>query len=294
MMQRIVAIGCLLPALAGLTGSARAQDIPLSKVLAPGEGWKPLTRHEFPSIAGLATDGRGLVLVSDPGNKQIVRVDLAGKAETFARLTSEPAGLAFDQEGHLFACQPKAGRIVRIEAPDRETIAAEGLKGVRDLVVRRDGIIYCTVPDKQAIYRVNKLGDKCVASRSLAAPTGLGLWPGQGTLVAADSAGAWLVAFRIDKNCALTDGERYYPLRVRTLEKSAAGGLTVDAGGLVYATSKEGVQVFDPTGRLCGVLLRPSRDPHIAVTFAGPERDHLVLACGNKLFIRKLLLKGSK
>lgn len=289
-MRRIALLAGLL-----LVGSAQAQDIPLTKILAPGEGWMPLTSRLFPSIGGLATDSWGDVLISDRENKQVVRIGLdhlgIAKVETFAKLSEGPAGLAFDGEDRLHVCLPESGRLARIEQSDKETTLAEGLKGVRDLVVTRAGNIYCTVPAESAVYRVNKEGKRKVAS-GLGTPTGLALWPDRGSLVVADSGGTALSAFRISPDGTLSAGERYYPLRVRPKEKSATEGVTVDAGGLVYATSQEGVQVFDPTGRLCGVLLRPGPGVLQAVTFAGPDRDQLVLACGNRLFVRKLLMKG--
>jgi enterochelin esterase family protein len=162
------------------------------------------------------------------------------------------------------------------------------------LAATKKGNIYCSVPGEFAVYLVNKDGKRKMGDNVLQAPSGLVLWPDQGSLVVADHAGTALWAFRIKKDGTLVAPEPYYPLRVGKSQPSEAEGITVDAGGLVYATSAEGVQVFDPTGRLCGVLLRPVPGAEVAVAFAGPERDHLVLACDNKLYVRKLLMKGLK
>lgn len=275
-------------------GLVCAQDIPLTKILASGDEWKAVPTRQFQSIGGLATDGRGLVYVSDPQSKQILRVDLEGSVNLFATLTEGVTGLAFDEQGQLYGCQPGKGRIVRIEGPDRETIVAESLKGIQNLVITREGNIYCTVPPEQAIYLIRNEGEKREVDRGIAAPTGLVLWPDQGSLVVADSEGSHLWAFRITREGTLADKDRYYALRVRKMQPSGAEGLTVDSGGLIYATSQAGVQVFDPTGRLCGVLLRPSTEQQVALTFAGPQRDQLLLACKNKLYSRKMLTRGIK
>jgi hypothetical protein len=134
MMKRIALAACLL-----LAGSAQAQDIPLTKILAPGEGWKPLTHQEFGSIMGLATDSEGLVYVSDAKNKQIVRVNLDGKAERFVKVSGVPGGLAFDSEGRLLVGLPGKGRIVRIEGPDKETTVIDGLRECAGWRPRRRG-----------------------------------------------------------------------------------------------------------------------------------------------------------
>ncbi len=284
---------CLLGA-----GKAGAQDIPLSKVLAPGEDWQPLTSWSFNAIGGLTADQQGLLYVSDPESRQIVRIDLEGKAGVFATVSDGVAGLAFDGEGRLYGCQPRRGRIISIESSRKERTVAEGLKGVRDLVVTRSGSIYCTVPPEQAVYLVDRDGSKREVDHGIGAPTGLVLWPDQGTLVVADGVWSHLWTFRINQDGTLSAREPYYALRVRgvglRLPFSGADGLTVDAAGLVYATSRAGVQVFDPTGRLSGVLLKPSREPQRAVVFAGPQRDRLVLACGDKLYVRKMLTRGIK
>ena len=68
--------------------------------------------------------------------------------------------------------------------------------------------------------------------------------------------------------------------------------LTTDAAGRVYACTPLGIQVFDPTGRLCGVLHKPGRGDLTAIAFCGENRDILAVACGEKLFMRKMQAKG--
>jgi enterochelin esterase family protein len=71
--------------------------------------------------------------------------------------------------------------------------------------------------------------------------------------------------------------------------RSDATTLTIDRDGRVYAATPEGVQVFDPTGRLCGVLLPPERAP---VTDVWLGDDKLFVTCGDKEFKRKLNTRG--
>ncbi|MCP6768797.1 SMP-30/gluconolactonase/LRE family protein, partial [Klebsiella pneumoniae] len=90
-------------------------------------------------------------------------------------------------------------------------------------------------------------------------PTGIVFTPDQGTLVVADAAGKHLYAFRVEKDGSLTGKEGYYTLRLPVGQQaSGAGAMCVDTAGRLYVTSTVGVQCFDPTGRLNGVLLNPA------------------------------------
>src|SRR5262249_55513948 len=102
-------------------------------------------------------------------------------------------------------------------------------------------------------------------------PSGITLWPDGRRLVVGDADGKHLWAFRVEKGGDLTAGDRYYALRVkRGQTKSGVTALTVDDKGRLFACTPLGVQVFDPTGRLCGVLLKPSDVDPTAIAFGGP------------------------
>jgi sugar lactone lactonase YvrE len=124
-------------------------------------------------------------------------------------------------------------------------------------------------------------------------PAGITLWPDGRRLVVGDADGKHLWAFRVEKEGDLTAGDRYYALRVkRGQTKSGVSALTVDDKGRLYAGTPLGVQVFDPTGRLCGVLLKPSAADPTAIAFGGPERDLLFVAHGAEVYVRKTQSKG--
>ena len=68
-------------------------------------------------------------------------------------------------------------------------------------------------------------------------------------------------------------------------------GLVVDRDGRIYAATDIGVQVFDPTGRLCGVLTpaAPGRPEFLA--FEGDKLTHWI---GDTKYERKLNTTGVK
>jgi hypothetical protein len=127
----------------------------------------------------------------------------------------------------------------------------------------------------------------------LARPAGITLWPDGRTLVVGDAQAKHLWAFRVEKDGALEVGDRYYALRVKPGQKeSGVTALTVDSKGLLYACTPLGVQVFDPTGRLSGVLSKAADANPTAVAFGGPDRDQLFVVHGDVVYVRKLQAKG--
>ena len=55
-----------------------------------------------------------------------------------------------------------------------------------------------------------------------------------------------------------------------------------------------GVQVFDPTGRLCGVLPKPQPDkPLTSCGLSGPNREYLFVTNGDKIYRRKVQAMGT-
>jgi enterochelin esterase family protein len=125
-------------------------------------------------------------------------------------------------------------------------------------------------------------------------PTDIQAWKDGGTVVISDAADKYLWAFRVQLDGSLGPGDRYYSLYVRRGQtRSEASEMVVDNKRRLYVGSKEGVQVFDPTGRLCGTLTKPSNDPITALEFGGEKGDLLFMACGNQLFVRRMLAQAS-
>jgi hypothetical protein len=129
--------------------------------------------------------------------------------------------------------------------------------------------------------------------------------PDNGTLLVADAAGRHVWAYRVEKNGDLSAGEKYITLRVspyfaKTLKEKAppeprseASAIVWDQAGRIYVGTKLGVQVFDPTGRLCGVLEQPSKKAVAGLAFGGVADDALVVACGDEIYWRRLKTRSA-
>ena len=72
--------------------------------------------------------------------------------------------------------------------------------------------------------------------------------------------------------------------------ESRGDGMCTDTLGRFYVTSALGVQVFDSTGRECGLLPKPQ--PSQPLTSCAIAGDFLYVTNGDKVFRRKVQAKS--
>jgi hypothetical protein len=124
---------------------------------------------------------------------------------------------------------------------------------------------------------------------------------GGSTLLVADAADRYVWAFRIEKNGSLGPGDRYCRLRVRGDDRrrkmtppeayrADPSAMTVDGANRIYVATSLGIQVFDPTGRLCGVFTAPPG----RVTDLAFDGDRLFARADGNVFVRQMLAEGAK
>ena len=65
--------------------------------------------------------------------------------------------------------------------------------------------------------------------------------------------------------------------------------ITVDSANRTYVATNLGIQVFDPTGRLCGVFAAPGRVEEMAF-----DGDRLFAHVGEKKYVRQMLAEGPR
>jgi sugar lactone lactonase YvrE len=156
---------------------------------------------------------------------------------------------------------------------------------------------YSIVPNSRAI--VSDWADSATIKHPMKAPTACVIALGGSTLLIADATERYVWAFRIEKDGTLGPGDRYIRLRVAGDDRrkkvtapdaylADPSALAVDAANRTYVATNLGIQVFDPTGRLCGVFTAPpGRVTELA--FAG---DQLFAKVGDKVFTRRMLATG--
>src|SRR5262249_25637554 len=162
----------------------------------------------------------------------------------------------------------------------------------RDIVFSRAGHRYSLDAEARGIIMRAKQVETHFMFEGLTTPTCLTLWPDEGQMVIGESESAWLWAVRIEADGKLGAGDRDYSLRTDRGRKTKVTALVMDAGRLLYACTPEGIQVFDPTGRLCGVILSPAKEEMTAITIGGEKGDTLFVAVGDKVYSRKIQRKA--
>ncbi|MGL4463518.1 MAG: SMP-30/gluconolactonase/LRE family protein [Planctomycetia bacterium] len=289
-LRAILTVVCV----ASAVGSAVAQDMPLSQVLIDGEPWK-LAAKGFKFTEGPAFDKNGVFYFSDPGADQILRLESDGSATVVASNCGKPAGMMFGADGRLYVCQIGAKKVVSYDVAatplGEPTVLATDV-AANDLTVAHDGTIYFTETGAKKVWRLAE-GKKTVVDEGIERPNGITFWPDQKTLVVADSAGSKLWTFRIEADGSLSAKEGYYTVRtVGGAKESGADGMTVDTAGRLYVTTNAGLQVFDPIGRLSGVIVKPQNAFLANVKFGGPKSEVLYVTTADKVYTRKTKATG--
>ena len=277
----------------------KAQDMPLTQVLIDGEDWQLVSQgHRFTD--GLTTDAEGNLYFADvAGGTTINRIGLDGKLTAVASDAPRISGMHFGPDGRIYACQGGSfGRIVAFDLKaGRMEVIAENVRP-NDLVVTSDGHVYFTETAKMQISHIPPGGSvqaADVASKTDGPqrPNGIALTPDQGTLAVSDYGGRHTWVWRIGKNGGLDLRQSYITLRTPSPDLSSKGdGMTTDAVGRYYVTSAVGLQMFDPTGRMGGVIAAPTNKPIVSVTFAGPGHQYLYVAAGDEIFRRRTKASG--
>jgi hypothetical protein len=161
------------------------------------------------------------------------------------------------------------------------------------LKARETQVFYQITKTKQIAYPFGGTELRFLQLKGLDDPVCLTLWPDEGHLVIGEADGAYLWAVRIEKDGSFGPGDRYYSLRTKPNEKMHVTAMVMDAGYLLYACTPLGIQVFDPTGRLSGVIAAPSKEPLSAITIGGAKADELFVAAGDKIYARRIQGKAS-
>ena len=287
-------LSVVIPALVWMLSTAdrtSAQDMSVSGVLIEGEDWQ-VVAEGFKFTEGPAADATGNVFFTDIPNNRIHKIDINGKVSVFMENTSQTNGLMFGPDGLLYGCQNGKQKIVAWDAKGQEKVIAEGLES-NDLVVNAAGGIYVTDPGHKQVWYISPQREKRVVAEGFV-PNGVILWADGGTLIVTDRTDPSLWTFRVQPDGSLTCKERYYgPLQIPSgKDRPGSDGMKVDAQGRLYVATFAGLQMFDPTGRLGGTILKPQRANLSNVCFGGANFDTLYVTCTDKVYKRKTQATG--
>lgn len=190
---------------------------------------------------GLLLDASGKLVLCQHGNRQMARMDapLNHPGTQYASITNNfqgkklnsPNDAVYNSFGELFFTDPPYGLEKQLEDPKKE------------------------IPF-QGVYKVKKNGETVLLTRSLTRPNGIAFFPGEKTLLVANSdpEKPYWYAFDI-ANDSLTNARVFY--KASGYDSSAKGlpdGLKIDKNGNVFATGPGGLWIFNKEGKLLGKM----------------------------------------
>jgi enterochelin esterase family protein len=287
----------VLPLLLVLCVVARAEENKLPEILIEGEGWQAVYEGDAKSFTdGSCCDAEGNVYFSDMTKGVIFKIDAAtGKAEPFVEV-AKVSGMKWAPDGRLICCQNGAKKIIAIDKEKKTTVLAENV-GCNDLIVSKKGIIYFTETGKGQVSVIDAKNQLSVGAKDLGRPNGISLSPDQKSLAVSDYGGVNVFTLKIADDGTLSD--KAAPMTMQTPppaegKKPVSGGdgMTTDASGRYFVTSNLGVQVFDPSGKLMGIIERPQNKGAVNLAFGGPDLSMLFICNSDKVYKRKTKTKG--
>ncbi|MDQ3685007.1 MAG: SMP-30/gluconolactonase/LRE family protein [Acidobacteriota bacterium] len=275
--------------------AGQSKNATLQALLIPGEDWQ-LVSEGYRFTEGAAVNTKGEVFFNDVPAKKTYKVGLDGKVSVFLADTRGGDGQIFGPDGRLYAAVPGEGKILAWDAEGKATVIADGFRG-NDVVVAHNGNIYVTNPgsgnDPSQVWLIKPNGEKKVVDAGLRFSNGIALSPDQTLLYVDDMRSHWVYSYQVQPDGSLQHKQKYNWLHVPdTGDDSQADGMRVDRDGRLYIATKMGIQVCDQTGRVNAII--PTPNGKISnLTFGGENFDVLYATCGDKVYKRKLKVKGA-
>ncbi len=283
------------PVKAGVSSNAMLQAI-----LVPGETWQ-LVAEGFKSTTGPTANAKGEVFFNGPPAgapaSQLHKIALDGKVSVIVADSKRGDGQAFGPDGRLYVVASATEQILAYDVEGKATVIADDLKG-NDLIVRHDGLIYVTESGSDAkpskVWLIKPGSQKRVVDTGLRFANGITFSPDQSLLYVDDYRSHWVYSYQIAADGSLKFKQRYFWLHCPdTGDDSSADGMTTDRDGRLYVTTRMGIQVCDQAGRVNAILPTPNGRVS-AICFGGENGDTLFATCGDKVFKRKLKVKGAQ
>ena len=201
-------------------------------------------------------------------------------------------GLFLSNDGKLVLCQHGDRKVSLMDAPLDAPVAkflplADNFEGKKlnspnDGTFNSKGDLFFTDPPyglpKQAedstkeipfqgVYRVSN-HQIVLLTDSVTRPNGIALFPGEKTLIVANSDPAKAVWYTFDlaENDSITNGRVFYDATANTSEKGLPDGLKIDKQGNVFATGPGGVWIFNKEGKVLGKIKIPEATSNCALS----------------------------
>lgn len=254
----------------------------------------------------------GSLLFQDIKAERTYRLDSSGSLSVLRERTGAANGQTFTKEGRVVFCEQNGRRVSRMDRDGghvetvAETWSGTRLNSPNDIVARSDGLLFFTDPpygvaaDKrslqfQGVYALELNGSGPFEPRLLVddfdKPNGLGFSPDEKTLYICDTARYHVRAFDVTSSGALEAGSGRIFATVDPEEQGGPDGMKVDQEGRVYVAVALGIWVFEPGGKLLGIIATPKRPSNLA--WCGPDARSLAITAVDAVHRVRLRVSGT-
>jgi len=227
-----------------------------------------------------------------------------GQTPTVVRTTNGGNGTTFDLQGRLINCEGDGRRVTRTEPDGTVNVLIDLFEGKRlnrpnDAICRSDGTLFFTDPSlrvpigeremEPSIYSIAPDGQVNRLAH-FEYPNGLALSPDEKTLYVANTRWTqYIHAVELDAGGAMVR-RRVFADMSHDRTDGVPDGMKVDAAGRVFCTGTTGVWVFEPDGRLIGIIQTPEVCANIA--FGGDDLKTLLFTASTSIYTLRVKTPG--
>jgi sugar lactone lactonase YvrE/enterochelin esterase-like enzyme len=274
----------------------------LNDILIENESWE-LVGENYGFTEGTAVNTKGEVFFQDIPNSKTYKIGLDGKVQEYIADSKKASGTTFSTTGDMLTItggwsEPPTKQVHRYKIAKNYEVVANETPG-NDITIAHNGNIYVTSPDGRErpskLYLIKPNGERSVVDEGLKFANGLCLSPDQSQLYVTESTSHWVWVYQIQPDGSLAHKQKYGWLHVRDVDENAwSDGLKCDRDGRIYVTSLSGIQVMDQLGRVNAIIPTPKTKGQVSnLCFGGPNFDVMYISCHDKVYRRKVKVKGA-
>jgi gluconolactonase len=289
------------------------RDAGLSDLVEPGE--VECLARGFVFTEGPLWCPDGSLLFQDNKAEKTYRLAPDRSVHPLRERTGAANGQTFGPDGRIVFCEQNGRRVSRMgrDGSGVETLAenwsGRRLNSPNDIVCRSDGIAYFTDPpygvrpaDRelhfQGVYsldlRPGATGrgglEPQLLLDDLEKPNGLAFSPDETILYICDTARYHIRAFDVEPSGSLRVGSGRLFARMDPETPGGPDGVKVDGDGRVYAAVAQGVWVYEPDGRLLGIIAMPDRPANLA--WCDPDARGLAMTAVDAVYSVRMRVEG--
>jgi gluconolactonase len=260
-------------------------------------------------------DGRYLLWSDIPNNRIMKWEDETGAVSVFRKPSNFANGNTRDRQGRLVTCE-HVGRLTRTEYDGSITVLADRYQGKplsspNDVVVKSDGSIWFTDPPfgllswyeghvrpqelPMNVYRLGADGEMTVVESEVNRPNGLCFSPDESLLYLVESGASPrnVYVYEVQQGRHLTNRRKFIDVGAGTPD-----GMRCDVDGNLWMgwgmgdASVDGVNVYNPDGRLIGRINLPERCANLC--FGGVQRNRLFMAASKSVYALYVNTQGAR